>query len=179
MNGNRTKTNPKQMETGVMTGENVQEPGIFGRYFQPYTDEFYLLFRLVFATLVGLHGAQKAFLLWNFPAGAESERAGHAGRHCRLGRAHCGTSHRARCADPIGGRSAGCDDDCRILWSSRCTQHGMALAAPVSQPARRRQRLRTARWRVTILWFICAGIIGILGSRKWGLERHFFNKEHL
>jgi uncharacterized membrane protein YphA (DoxX/SURF4 family) len=32
---------------------------------------------------------------------------------------------------------------------------------------------------VTILWFIIAGIIGVLGSRKWGLERHFFNKEHL
>ncbi len=32
---------------------------------------------------------------------------------------------------------------------------------------------------VTILWFIIAGIIGVIGSRKWGLERHFFNKEHL
>ena len=32
---------------------------------------------------------------------------------------------------------------------------------------------------VTILWFIIAGIIGVLGSRKWGLERHFFNKEYL
>ena len=59
-----------------MTGENVQQPGIFGRYLQPYTDEFYLLFRLVFATLVGLHGAQKAFLLWNFPAGANPNGLG-------------------------------------------------------------------------------------------------------
>ena len=32
---------------------------------------------------------------------------------------------------------------------------------------------------VTILWFIIAGIIGVLGSRKWGLERHFYGKEHL
>lgn len=31
----------------------------------------------------------------------------------------------------------------------------------------------------TILWFICAGIIGILGSRKWGLERRLFGKELL
>ena len=32
---------------------------------------------------------------------------------------------------------------------------------------------------VTILWFIVAGIIGVLGSRKWGIERHFFGKELL
>ena len=32
---------------------------------------------------------------------------------------------------------------------------------------------------VTILWFICAGIIGLLGSRKWGIERRLFNKELL
>ena len=32
---------------------------------------------------------------------------------------------------------------------------------------------------VTILFFICAGIIGVLGSRKWGIERHYFKKELL
>ena len=59
-----------------MAEENVQEPGIVGRYIQPYTDEFYLFFRLAFATLVGLHGAQKAFLLWDFPAGANPNGLG-------------------------------------------------------------------------------------------------------
>ena len=59
-----------------MTEENVQEPGIFGRYIQPYTDELFLLFRLGFATLVGLHGAQKAFLLWDFPADANPNGLG-------------------------------------------------------------------------------------------------------
>ena len=42
--------------------------GIFGKFLPRYTDEFYLLFRLVFAFLVALHGAQKAFLFWGFPA---------------------------------------------------------------------------------------------------------------
>ena len=49
------------MET---TGDN----SIFGRFFGRFADEFYLLFRLIFAFLVALHGAQKAFLLWGFPA---------------------------------------------------------------------------------------------------------------
>ena len=32
---------------------------------------------------------------------------------------------------------------------------------------------------VTILWFICAGIIGVMGSRKFGLERLILKKEIL
>ena len=50
-----------------MAEENVQEPRD-RRTIHPSrtTDEFYLFFRLAFATLVGLHGAQKAFLLWTF-----------------------------------------------------------------------------------------------------------------
>ena len=46
------------------------DTSIFGRIFARFTDEFYLVFRLIFALLVFLHGIQKAFLLWNFPAGA-------------------------------------------------------------------------------------------------------------
>jgi hypothetical protein len=48
-------------ESVAMTGESAQDQGFFGRFIQPHTDEFYLLFRIVFAVLVGLHGAQKAF----------------------------------------------------------------------------------------------------------------------
>lgn len=32
---------------------------------------------------------------------------------------------------------------------------------------------------VTILWFACAGIIGILGSRKYGIERLLLKREIL
>ena len=59
-----------------MTEGNVEAPGIFGRFLQPLTDEFYLLFRLIFAVLVALHGAQKAFLLWGFPADANPNGLG-------------------------------------------------------------------------------------------------------
>ena len=44
------------------------DTSIFGRIFVRFTDEFYLLFRLIFAFLVSLHGAQKAFQMWGFPA---------------------------------------------------------------------------------------------------------------
>lgn len=53
----------EKWESETMTEGSVQEPGFFGRYLQPYTDEFYLFFRLGFALLVAFHGAQKAFLL--------------------------------------------------------------------------------------------------------------------
>ena len=47
-------------------GGAAQETSLFGRYFLRYTDEFYLLFRLIFAFIVGLHGAQKAFCSGDF-----------------------------------------------------------------------------------------------------------------
>ena len=53
--------NTEEMEAG-------SSGGAFGGILVRYVDELYLLFRLVFAFLVALHGAQKAFLLWGFPA---------------------------------------------------------------------------------------------------------------
>ena len=50
--------------------EQEAQPGIFGGILERYADEFWLLFRVIFAILVFLHGIQKAFLLWGFPAGA-------------------------------------------------------------------------------------------------------------
>ena len=39
-----------------------QDKPIFGQFLARYTDEFYLVSRLLFAFIVALHGAQKAFL---------------------------------------------------------------------------------------------------------------------
>ena len=47
--------------------EQGQGSSLFGSLFLRFADEFYLLFRLIFAFLVALHGAQKAFGLWGFP----------------------------------------------------------------------------------------------------------------
>ena len=46
--------------------EQEAQPGIFGGILEKYADEFWLLFRIVFAILVFLHGIQKAFGLWTF-----------------------------------------------------------------------------------------------------------------
>ena len=56
--------------TGAGSVDQPEGGGIFGRFFLSYVDEFYLLFRLIFAFLVSLHGAQKAFGLWGFPVPA-------------------------------------------------------------------------------------------------------------
>ena len=162
-----------------MTADSAVEQGFFGRYIQPYTDEFYLVFRLAFATLVGLHGAQKAFLLWDFPAGANPNGLGllvdiagwvelasailiGLGIFTRLG---AGALVVTMIVAYFGVHAA-----LSSVWpwphlypnppdgGNAFVQHG---------------------GEVTILWFIIAGIIGVLGSRKWGIERHFFGKEHL
>ena len=46
----------------MTTNNSTQvDTSIFDRIFVRFTDEFYLLFRLIFAFIVSLHGAQKAF----------------------------------------------------------------------------------------------------------------------
>ena len=64
-----------------MAEGNVQEPQFFSRFFQPYTNEFYRPSRFIFAFLAGMHGAQKAFLLWDFPAGAKEMHLGPGSIH--------------------------------------------------------------------------------------------------
>ena len=65
--------------------ESTTGVGFFGKVLERYFDELYLVFRLVFAFLVVLHGAQKAFLLWGFPA---AHPPGRPGGYSRLGGVH-------------------------------------------------------------------------------------------
>ncbi len=159
----------------AITDQDSSGDGMFGGILGRFTDEFYLLFRLIFAFLVALHGAQKAFLLWGFPAGANPNGLGTLldiagwveliaafliafGVLTRLGAgalvvtmivAYFGV-HAA--LSPVW------------PWPHLYPMEG-GFAAHGGE--------------VTILWFICAGIIGILGSGKWGLERMLFGKEIL
>ncbi len=140
--------------------------GIFGKFLPRYTDEFYLLFRLVFAFLVALHGAQKAFLLWGFPAdhplGALVDIAGWVefiaafmialGIFTRLGAgALCVTMVIAYFRVHAGNG----------IWPHIFPPGGYGANGG----------------EVAILWFIIAGIVGVLGSRKYGIERMIFKKE--
>ncbi len=149
--------------------QGSSETAIFGRFLTKYTDEFYLLFRLIFVFMVLLHGSQKALLLWGFPAehplGMLVDIAGWVelvaavligfGILTRLGagalvvmtvvayfRVHAGNE----------------------IWPHIFPMEG-GFAAHGGE--------------VTILWFAIAGIIGVMGSRRWGLERLIFKKELL
>ena len=166
------------MATNASQGKEQDRP-IFGQFLARYTDEFYLVFRLIFALLVFLHGIQKAFLLWNFPAGANPNGLGALvdlagwveiiaailiafGVFTRLG---AGALVATMIVAYFGVHAA-----LSPVWPwphlyPNPPDGGNAFVAHGGE--------------VTILWFICAGIIGILGSRKYGLERMILKKEIL
>ena len=140
--------------------------GIFGQFLPRFTDEFYLIFRLIFAFLVLLHGMQKAFLMWGFPAdhplGALVDVAGWVefisailiglGIFTRLGAgALCVTMIIAYFRVHAGNG----------IWPHIFPEGGYGANGG----------------EVAILWFAIAGIIGVLGSRKYGVERWLFKKE--
>ena len=142
---------------------------VFGQFLSRYLDELYLVFRLVFAFLVALHGAQKAFLLWGFPAdhslGSLVDIAGWVefisafliglGILTRLGAGAIVVTMIVAYFSVHANNG---------LWPHQFPGEG-GFAAHGGE--------------VPMLWFLIAGIIGILGSRKWGIERHFFGKELL
>jgi uncharacterized membrane protein YphA (DoxX/SURF4 family) len=149
------------------------DTSIFGRFFVRFTDEFYLVFRLIFAFIVALHGAQKAFLMWGFPAnhplGARVDIAGWvefisalliaSGIFTRLGAgALCVTMVVAYFTVHSGGVAP-------HIFPNPAGDMGSAFGAHGGE--------------IPILWFAIAGIIGVLGSRKYGLERLILKKEIL
>ncbi len=155
-----------------MRGNDSQPVPIFGNIFERFTDEFYLLFRLGFAFIVALHGAQKAFLLWGFPAGANPDGMGTfvdiaawvelisafligLGILTRLGAGALVVTMIVAYFSVHANNG---------LWPHQFPGEG-GFAAHGGE--------------VSMLWFLIAGIIGILGSRKWGIERFFFGKELL
>ena len=162
-----------------MTEGNVAQQGFLGRYFGPLSDEFYLLFRIVFAVLVGLHGAQKAFLLWDFPAGANPNGLGTlvdiAGWVELISALLIGLGVLTR----LGAGA--------LVVTMIVAYFGVHAALSsvwpwphlYPNPPDGGNAFVQHGGEVTILFFICAGIIGVLGSRKWGIERYLFGKELL
>lgn len=145
------------------------EPPIFGNVLMRYAEEFYLGFRLLFAFLLALHGAQKAFLLWGFPAdhplGLRVDIAGWvefiaailiaSGVFTRLGAGALVVQMVVAYFDVHYGNG---------LWPHIYPAEG-GFGAHGGE--------------VAILYFAIAGIIGILGSRKYGIERLIFKRELL
>ena len=147
-----------------------QDKPIFGQFLARYTDEFYLVFRLLFAFIVALHGAQKAFLMWGFPAdhplGWKVDVAGWVEFIAAL-----------LIASGIFTR-LGAGALCVVMVVAYFDVHfGNGAGAPHLFPAM--GGFGAHGGEVPILWFTIAGIIGVMGSRKYGLERMLLKKEIL
>ena len=155
--------------------EQEAQPGIFGGILEKYADEFWLIFRVIFAILVFLHGIQKAFLLWGFPAGANP---GGLGALLDI----------AGWVELISALLIGFGILTRLGAGAICVTMIVAYfgiharLSPVwpwphlyPDPG----GFAAHGGEVTILWFIVAGIIGVIGGGKYALDRKIFKKEML
>ena len=139
--------------------------GIFGGILGKFTEEFYLLFRLIFAFLVALHGAQKAFLLWGFPADANPNGLGTL-------------------VDIAGWVEL---IAAFLIAFGVLTRLGAGALVVTMIVAYFGIHNVNGTWphlpdnggEVAVLWFAIAGLIGVLGSRKYGLERMILGREVL
>ena len=142
-------------------GSQPSDNGIFGRLFGPFTEEFYLVFRLIFAFLVALHGAQKAFGLWGFPGPNSPPPIVNV----------------AGWVEFIAALLIGFGFLTRLGAGALVVTMAVAYFM-VHSPNQPWPHLNGGG-EVPVLWFAIAGIIGIMGSRKWGIERLIFKREIL
>ena len=150
------------MATNTSTPGVEPDTSIFGRLFTPGTEYFYLLFRLIFAFLVSLHGAQKAFQMWGFPPpGTEGGPPGIV--------------YLAGWVELIASLLIGFGILTRLGAGALCVTMVVAYFM-----------MHVGKWpfqpgggEVAILYFAVAGIIGIMGSRKFGVERLILKREIL
>ena len=158
--------------TGAGSADQTEGGGIFGRFFLNYVDEFYLLFRLIFAFMAALHGAQKAFGLWGFPVPAPMPIVNVAGWVEFISALLIGFGVLTR----LG---AGALVVTMVIAYFMMHAPNGIWPHMFPMPGEGQSPFTASGGEVTILWFACAGIIGIMGSRKWGIERLMFNKELL
>jgi putative oxidoreductase len=155
------------------SSEQVADSGIFGRLFFNFTDEFYLLFRLIFAFLVALHGAQKAFGLWGFPVPAGMPIVNVAGWVEFISALLIGFGFLTR----LG--AGALVVTMIVAYFMMHAPNGIWPHFFPNPPGDTGSAFVASGGEVTILWFAIAGIIGIMGSRKWGIEQLLFKKEIL
>ena len=163
------------MATNTTAQGGEPETSIFGRFFMPATDWFYLAFRLIFAFLVFLHGAQKAFA-WNFPPpgpGGPPDIVYVAGWIELIAAFLIGLGVFTR----LG---AGALVVTMVVAYFRIhASHGILPHLFPNPPGDTGSAFGAHGGEVTILWFAIAGIIGIMGSRKFGIERLILKREIL
>ena len=154
-------------------GSQTSDNGILGRLFGHFTEEFYLLFRLIFAFIVALHGAQKAFGLWGFPVPAPMPIVNVAGWVEIISAILIASGFLTR----LG--AGALVVTMVIAYFMMHAPNGMWPHLFPNPPGDAGSAFVAHGGEVTILWFAIAGIIGIMGSRKWGIERLIFKREIL
>ena len=152
--------------------EQEAQPGVFGGILERYADEFWLLFRVIFALIVFLHGIQKAFGLWGFPSGAHplSPMVDIAGW-----------------VELISALLIGFGLLTRLGAGALCVTMIIAyFMVHVNSPVWPWPHLFPADGgfgahggEVPILWFAIAGIIGVIGGGKYALDKVVFKREPL
>lgn len=145
-----------------------QSAPFFGRYLERWSEEFYFLFRLLFAFFALLHGMQKAFLLWDFPAdhplGVRVDIAGWVEFFAAIMIATGFFTRLAAGALVVQMIVAYFDVHApNGIWPHIFPEGGFGAHGG----------------EVPILWFGIAGIIGVLGARKYSLERKLLGRELL
>ena len=157
-----------------MASRNQYGESLIGRYLLRYQDEFYFLFRLIFSFIVILHGIQKAFLQWGFPANHPLDPlVDIAGWVEFISAILIATGILTR----LG---AGMLVVTMIVAYFRVHYaHGIMPHIFPNPPGDMGGAFGAHGGEVPILWFAIAGIIGVLGSRKYGIERWWRGRELL
>ncbi len=148
-------------QQGTPPFEGDQGSPIFGQLFLRFSEEFYLLFRLILAFVAALHGAQKAFGLWGFPV-PHPERP---------------IVTVAGWVELISAFLIGLGVFTRLGAGALVVTMVIAYFM-MHSPGQPWPHLKGGG-EVPLLWFAMSGIIGVLGSRKWGIERMIFKRELL
>ena len=156
-----------------------QQDSIFGRFLVPHREEFYLLFRLIFAVLVFLHGIQKAFLLWDFPAGANPNGLGTLVDVAAWVEVIASILIALGIFTRLGAGAL----VVMLIVAYFGVHAALSPAWPwphlYPNPPDGGNAFVAHGGEVTILWFAVAGIIGVIGSRKYSIERAIFGREIL
>lgn len=152
-------------------GKGSPEDGYLGQFFGAHFAELYLIFRVGFAIMTAMHGIQKTFLFWDFPAEQDLDPlVDIAGYVELLAAVMIGVGVLTRLAAGalmcVTASAFFAIHLERGLWPHYWhPDHGFDTLHHGGE--------------VVMLHFLCAWVIGILGSGKWGVERRITGKELL